>query len=166
MYVSGNSEISYSQSRKAFKLTLFLVNMPRQAKSDITLSDGNVIPNNAMVAVGPVPMSDSNIFPNADKFDGYRFLKMRNAPGAENKHQFVTTSPDCIVFGHGHHACPGRFFASNEIKLLLAHMLMHYDWKLPEGQTKVQHNVNGAGISPNSKQKILYKSRKPEIDLR
>jgi cytochrome P450 len=163
---SAVQELLALSPRRVSKLTSSSVSMPRQAKSDITLSDGNVIPNNTMVAVGPVPMSDSNIFPDADGFDGYRFLRMRNAPGAENKHQFVTTSPDCIVFGHGHHACPGRFFASNEIKLLLAHMLMYYDWKLPEGQTKVQHNVNGTGISPNSRQKILYKSRKPEVDLR
>lgn len=110
-------------------------------------------------------MKDPTIFPNVDKFDGHRFLNLRKVLGNENKHQFVTTSPECNFFGHGHHACPGRFFASNELKLLLAHMIMYYDWKLPEGQMKVQHTKNGVGESPNSKQKILYKSRKPEVDV-
>ncbi|KAH6674999.1 cytochrome P450 [Halenospora varia] len=142
-----------------------IINMHRQAKENITLSDGNLIPQNAYISIGPVPMSDPAIFSNPTSFNGHRFLNLRNAPGAENKHQFVTTSPDCTVFGHGHHACPGRFFASNEIKLLLAHMLMYYDWKLPEGQDKVQHIINGAGRSPNSRQKILFRSRKPEVKI-
>ncbi|TVY84078.1 Cytochrome P450 monooygenase [Lachnellula suecica] len=142
-----------------------LFTMPRQAKTNITLSDGTMIPNNTILAIGPLLMSDSNVFPNADKFDPYRFLKLRETPGAENKHQFVTTSPEIIVFGHGHHACPGRFFASNEIKILLAHMIMHYDWKLPEGQKSIQHNMNGTGRSPNSRQSILYRSRKPVVEM-
>lgn len=32
-----------------------------------------------------------------------------------------------LGFGHGRHACPGRFFASQEMKLMLAHIVMTYD---------------------------------------
>lgn len=115
--------------------------------------------------MGPVLVKDPSIFPNPETFDGHRFLNLRSTPGNENKHQFVTTSPECNVFGHGHHACPGRFFASNELKLLLAHMVMMYDFKLPDGQTKVQPTLNGMGASPNSTQKLLWKARKPEIEM-
>ncbi len=137
--------------------------MHRQAKEDISLSDNITIPKNAFISMGPVLMKDFTVFPDADTFDGHRFLKLRNAPGNENKHQFVTTSPECNVFGHGSHSCPGRFFASNELKLLLAHMLLYYEWKLPEGQEKVQHIINGVSRSPNSMQKVLFKSRTPEV---
>jgi len=41
-----------------------------------------------------------------------------------------------IGFGHGMHACPGRFFAGNELKVALAHLLLKYDWKMPEGESK------------------------------
>lgn len=139
--------------------------MPRQATTDITLKDGTVIPKNAYTSIGPIPMHDPNIYPAPFDFNGRRFLDLREAPGAENKHQFVTTSVDMTVFGHGSHACPGRFFASNEIKLLLAHMLMYYDWQLPEGQDKVQHTSNGSGRSPNARQAVQYKSRTPEVLL-
>lgn len=27
------------------------------------------------------------------------------------------------------HSCPGRFFASNEVKVILIHLLTRYDWK-------------------------------------
>ncbi|KAL8707416.1 MAG: hypothetical protein Q9220_007561 [cf. Caloplaca sp. 1 TL-2023] len=39
----------------------------------------------------------------------------------------LTTSPTFLPFGHGRHACPGRFFIAVEIKLMLAYMAMNYD---------------------------------------
>lgn len=39
----------------------------------------------------------------------------------------ITTSDSFLAFGHGKHACPGRFFASAEIKLMLAYIIMNYD---------------------------------------
>ncbi|GME64545.1 Cytochrome P450 [Neofusicoccum parvum] len=143
----------------------FLVHFPRMAKKTITLSDGTVIPKNAYMSVGPTPMGDPSVWPNPDTFDPYRFLKLRNLPGNENRYQAVTTSCDITVFGHGAHSCPGRFFAMNEMKLLLAHLVIEYDWKLPEGQTRVQHEVNGSFNSPNSKQPVLFRKRTPEIDF-
>jgi cytochrome P450 len=32
-----------------------------------------------------------------------------------------------IPFGFGRHACPGRFFALHQAKLMLAYALMNYD---------------------------------------
>jgi hypothetical protein len=43
------------------------------------------------------------------------------------KHQLVTVGSENLGFGHGSHACPGRFFASNEIKVLLVDMLRRFD---------------------------------------
>jgi cytochrome P450 len=37
------------------------------------------------------------------------------------------------VFGSDRHLCPGRFFASNELKLAVAHILLKYDIRLTEG---------------------------------
>jgi cytochrome P450 len=42
---------------------------------------------------------------------------------------FPTTSPEYLIFGHGKYACPGRFFASNEIKMMLAHAVVAYDFE-------------------------------------
>lgn len=39
----------------------------------------------------------------------------------------VTVGDTFLSFGHGKHACPGRFFASYEMKLMLAHLIQHYD---------------------------------------
>ena len=75
---------------------------------------------------------DPSIFPEPYSFNGRRYLEMRQMTGSENRWQFVTTSPEHLIFGHGKHACPGRFFASNEIKVALTHLLMMYDWKMVE----------------------------------
>ncbi|EEQ85057.1 cytochrome P450 [Blastomyces dermatitidis ER-3] len=40
---------------------------------------------------------------------------------------FTVTSANNLVFGHGRHACPGRFIAEAEIKMLLVTLLMNYD---------------------------------------
>ncbi|KAG9232275.1 cytochrome P450 [Amylocarpus encephaloides] len=141
------------------------VNMPRAAVSDITLSDGTFIPRNTNISIGPLPMLDPELFPEPYAYNGRRFLDLRNAAGAENKYQLVTTTSEFTVFGHGTHACPGRFFASNEMKLLLAHMLLYYDWKFPEGQEKANHIIMGTRRGPNPKQKVMFKSREPEIDI-
>ncbi len=53
-----------------------------------------------------------------------------------------------MPFGFGRHACPGRFFAANEIKLVLAQLLLNYDMKLPEGAEKLRE-IPGVGPDPN-----------------
>ena len=35
-----------------------------------------------------------------------------------------------MVFGHGPHACPGRFFAIYEVKALVVELLRNYDLRL------------------------------------
>jgi ent-kaurene oxidase len=58
-------------------------------------------------------------------------------------------SDDCINFGAGSHACPGRFFASNEIKLIVAELLMNYDMRFAEGQGRPENMVHDFSIIPN-----------------
>lgn len=133
------------------------------ATQDIVLSDGTSLAKNTYIAVGPVPMSDPKIYPNPEKYDPWRFAKMRSVPGSENKFQAVTTSSDFIFFGHGQHACPGRFFAGNEMKLLLVYVLLNYDFKAPG--TLLPEIKAGLTLIPNPKQEIMIKSREPELDL-
>jgi cytochrome P450 len=47
-------------------------------------------------------------------------------------YQSVQTSADHLVYGHGNQACPGRFFAAHEAKVVTSRILMNYDFKLKE----------------------------------
>ncbi|KAF9637983.1 putative cytochrome p450 protein [Lasiodiplodia theobromae] len=137
--------------------------MSRRAMESITLSDGTRIPKGAYLQVPTFDMPDGDRWgPNKHKFDGRRFLDLRNQPGQENRWQFVTTSAEHLGFGHGQHACPGRFFASNEIKIAIAHLLLKYDFKLtrPPPKSPIESEW-----MPDPNYTMLYKSRQPEIEL-
>ena len=139
--------------------------MTRLAEKDVELSHGVKLRKGDMVMVTtPQSMGDPEVFEDPDRFIGDRFLKLRELPGNENKWQYVTTSTDHIGFGHGQHACPGRFFAGNELKIALAHMLLQYDWKIADGYTA--RNIEKAqGIIPDPTVKISYKRREAEIEF-
>lgn len=70
----------------------------------------------------------------------------------------VTTSDTFLSFGHGRHACPGRFFAATEMKLLLAYIAMNYDVKPME--TRPPNEFMGGNVLPPMKAKIWVRRRK------
>ncbi|KAB2572900.1 Cytochrome P450 monooxygenase easM [Lasiodiplodia theobromae] len=138
----------------------------RRAKQTITLSDGTVIPKDAMLFVSTDTAMDPSVFPDPHVFNGRRFLEMRARPGQENRWQLATTSAEHLGFGHGQHACPGRFFAANEIKVLLIFMLMKYDWRLPEGQSPVpdiRRFAHEKFVNPEAK--LMVRRREEEIEI-
>ncbi|KAK2787702.1 hypothetical protein FQN53_004725 [Emmonsiellopsis sp. PD_33] len=138
--------------------------MTRLASADVRLSDGTVIPKNSITVTSSHRMWDPAIHENPEKWDGYRFYKMRQIPGQENSAQFVTTSPDHLAFGHGQHACPGRFFAGNEIKVALCHLLLKYDIRVPEGED-VKAIQFGFNMMSSPFAGIMMRRRAEELDL-
>ena len=74
--------------------------------SDFTLSDGTFLPAGTFVAANLTGVHhDDSYYPDADKFDGFRFSKLRERRSEESaKHQMVFTSPEYLAFGLGRHA--------------------------------------------------------------
>lgn len=112
----------------------------------ITLSNGQYLPAGVTIetpvhAVG----ADPELFPDPDKFDPLRFYKLREkARGAGDSgttNQFVSVNKDYLVFGYGPRVCPGRFFAANEIKIILSKILMKYDVKNADGSLVRYPNI-------------------------
>ena len=69
---------------------------------DVTLHDGTFLPKGTLVVAAKCAMhDDDNNYEHADRFDPFRFARMREVPGETLKHQFVSTSPEYIPFGHG-----------------------------------------------------------------
>ncbi|KAL0062050.1 hypothetical protein AAF712_011128 [Marasmius tenuissimus] len=64
---------------------------------------------------------------NASKFDAFRFSRPKEDGSATTNEDLVTTSPNFLAFSHGVHACPGRFFAANQLKLIMANLVLNYD---------------------------------------
>ncbi|KAK7726335.1 hypothetical protein SLS57_003421 [Botryosphaeria dothidea] len=119
----------------------------------------------AMIGVPTWPMnaSGSSFYSDPDKFDGHRFLHLRE--DNDMKWQFITTSTEHFGFGHGKQACPGRFFASNEIKVIVAHLLLMFDWRFAKGDEPKSLSLMDSEFVPDITQKIWVKPRVPEIDI-
>jgi hypothetical protein len=115
----------------------------------VDLSDGTHLPAGTIVAVpNEAVNNDPENYPDPERFDGYRFVKLRERKeGVTSQyHQFVTSNKTSLNFGYGKHACPGRFFASAEIKMILAYMLLTYDFQLEDGK-RPMNIVRGDSVS-------------------
>ncbi|KAH6674967.1 cytochrome P450 [Halenospora varia] len=132
----------------------------RRMTSSVTLSDGTHLPAGTYVAAASSQIAmDPEFWEDPEKFDGFRFQRMREQPGSENKYQFVSTGADMLLFGYGTHACPGRFFASNEIKIIFAHLLMNFDIALPDGEGRPKPVTYDVAFKPDPNQEVLFKRR-------
>jgi cytochrome P450 monooxygenase-1 len=138
--------------------------MRRLTTTNVTLSDGIVIPKNSLTFVSAHRNWDAGVYENPHVWDGYRFLKMRQQPGKENTAQFVSVSPDHMGFGYGLHACPGRFFASEEIKIALCHILMEYDLK-PVLGSNTEPQRFGLSMTANPTARLAVRRRQEEIPI-
>ena len=94
-----------------------------------------------------------------------RFLQLRQQPGEENRHQFVTPTPELMGFGYGEHACPGRFFVSNEIKIALCFLLVKYDLRFVPGKGRPETFSMEASMMTSPMAEIDVRRRVEEVDL-
>ena len=54
---------------------------------------------------------------------------------------------------------PGRFFAANEFKTILAHILLNYDVKIANGGGRPENMWFGRYCLPNTKAEVLFRKR-------
>jgi len=113
-----------------------LLGLGRLALRPFTFSNGVTVPAGTLIAAPSAAIhTDGEIYPNPDEFDGFRFAKLREQEKVPVVgQQSTSTSAEYLIFGYGRHACPGRFFAANEVKALVAHILVTYDIKVEEGK--------------------------------
>ena len=103
--------------------------------------------------------SDLDLLEDLEAFDGFRWYKKSlEAEGSlvSNTNLVITSARD-LGFGHGKHACPGRFFATEEMKILLIFIILQYDIKCPEGQSHPATIKRGEPLHPDTARKILFK---------
>ncbi|KIL63125.1 hypothetical protein M378DRAFT_164814 [Amanita muscaria Koide BX008] len=148
--------------KECLRLSNFnLFTMMRTAMRDITLPDGTTIPAGSTVVVPFNPVhTDANDYTDPSVFDGFRFEKRREQAGEDTKHQLVSLGTDYVLFGLGRHACPGRFFAANELKVMLAHVVMNYDVKMADGKGRPENWQFGIHRAPDTTAQMLFRKRR------
>ena len=69
------------------------------------------------------------------------------------------TDATSLHFGHGKYSCPGRFFAANEIKMILAHLLLNFDFAYPEGVGRPRNLSADENVYPDPEARLLMRRR-------
>jgi cytochrome P450 len=127
---------------RTFKSTLFSnhyfqVTFGRVIHQDLLLHDGITIPAGTVIGIPAHAIShDPALYPSPSTFSGFRFEPATSStsppppetvqqPKSSSSSQFVTTNSSNLSWGYGKHACSGRFFAANEIKVIVAHFLIN-----------------------------------------
>ncbi|KAJ6049121.1 cytochrome protein [Penicillium canescens] len=136
------------------------VSMHRIANETLTLPGDIHVPKGTYLGISTTHMMDSSVWPDGEKFDGYRFFNLRQNPDKANTALLVSTSPDHLGFGYGKMACPGRFFVANELKVILCHFLMMYDFQITEPYEE-HSGLYGYMTSPSSETEITLRRRNP-----
>ncbi|KAJ1328953.1 ent-kaurene oxidase [Microdochium nivale] len=138
----------------------------RAVLHDITLSDGTVLPRGSRLVVPQQGVNmDPELYPEPEKYNPYRFRDIRSGAAADKlgysnteQYQFISVNKEHTGFGFGRHACPGRFFASNEIKLILAQIFVNYEVKMPPGETNRYPNIIQVGtIVPDPSKNLMFR---------
>lgn len=136
----------------------------RKVLKPITLKDGSYLPAGCTITNNGYAITHDQTYlksgSDSNKFDGLRYYNMSQAVTGANdgKHQFVSVNQGSLMFGYGRHACPGRFFAGNEIKLILVKMLAHYDLKLEGEDGRYKNWQWEAGNNVDATKNVLIKS--------
>ncbi|KAE8378054.1 cytochrome P450 [Aspergillus bertholletiae] len=126
-----------SAIRESLRRNPILLNaLSRQVmpKEGVTLPSGQHLQQGAWVAFSAAGIhNDERFYHKPDVYTPFRFLptettgeKIDTKPKTA---MMVTTSDTFLPFGHARHSCPGRWFVSHVLKLLLAYITIHYDIK-------------------------------------
>ncbi|KAI1319567.1 cytochrome P450 [Xylariaceae sp. FL0255] len=140
-----------------------LIAFNRIARMSIKLSDGTCIPAGTHFCMASdAVLHDTDTFPigggDPSKFDPFRWARLRednSHPENMHRYQFAATDRNNLHFGHGRLACPGRFFASQQIKLILGHLLLRYDFRFAEGQGRPVNMCSDENVFPDPAARVL-----------
>lgn len=106
-----------------------------------TTPEGHDLPKGTIISfMSHMAQTDDETFEDPYKFDPWRFSRVREAAAKKDGSEtvsgagvtFVSTGPNHLPFGHGKHACPGRFLVDFELKMIISYLLTHYDLEFGE----------------------------------
>jgi cytochrome P450 len=135
------------------------VTFNRHLGASVKLSNGTVLPAGTYISMAHYSIQrDPEYYPDPLNFDGLRFFKLRQNEGEDKMHQFTALGSN-VSWGIGKFACPGRFWASANIKLLLIELILKYDISFPEGQSKSERIAAGEKLKTSFTQQVVLRPR-------
>lgn len=116
------------------------ITLRRKALQNFSMRGEITIPKGSWACLPlKVMQQDPKVFPNPNVFNGYRFMTQSNASdraaGDCDKKKIVATkltdiNENFLIWGMGRRACPGRFFSTDVLRLMVVTVLQNYDLSL------------------------------------
>lgn len=179
--IGGNPDFVWTKSNISHMVkadsvsreTLRLYSFGGRANFRIVMVDGfrtdqgHLLPKGTMISfLGQPAQTDDQLLDDALKFDPFRFSRLREDAASRDEKappvSFVSTSPDFLPFGHGKHACPGRFLIDFELKMIQSYIVTNYDLKYPDEYNgrRPPNKWMTEALMPPEGAKILVRRRK------
>ncbi|XP_050221358.1 cytochrome P450 726A27-like [Mercurialis annua] len=99
--------------------------IPRESGERYQMNGYDINPKTKILINAWAIGRDSKSWANAEKFDPERFV--------DSSVNYMGNNFEFVPFGAGKRMCPGIVMAMAIIEPLLARMLLHFQWKLPNG---------------------------------
>ena len=150
------------------------------APAGLKTPDGHTLPYSSTLSILSYPVhQDPEIYETPERFDPFRFSRLRTGKSdvehnssdslgeksANPALSFVSTSSTYLPFGHGKHACPGRFLVDFEMKMILYHILDEFDIALLPEHNGVRPECQWVteAVMPPVGVKLLFSKREKSV---
>ncbi|PFH59494.1 hypothetical protein XA68_12254 [Ophiocordyceps unilateralis] len=129
-----------------------------------TFSNGLHVPQGTYIFTPNSPLlEDERFYKDPGQFDGLRFARMRNDVKLKASCPLTSTSEHSMHFGIGRNACPGRFMVSDEVKLVMIHLLLNMELAMENFGPRPKNVAFGKFMLPDMKAKIWLKKATPRV---
>ncbi|KAH8892368.1 putative cytochrome P450, partial [Thozetella sp. PMI_491] len=147
------------------------ISVRRKVLEPFTFQDGtHILPGDVVCVPMQAMMLDEEVYPDSAAFDPLRFvtpvddhdnyeISAENMPSTvRNTSRFTDSDFAYPLWGLGKHSCPGRYYASMILKIFVAHIITHYEIKLPEQHASRTFHFRSA-IIPKASSSLLFRRR-------
>ncbi|KAL4919574.1 cytochrome P450 [Aspergillus aurantiobrunneus] len=117
------------------------ISLRRKVLHPFTLDDGTRLVKDDIACVPLQPiLEDPDLYNSPLTFNPYRFMQdakpntILSDSNSNPRTEFTDADPTFPIWGLGKRACPGRFYASLLLKLVLEQILRRYELRMPEGK--------------------------------
>ncbi|KAI0161016.1 cytochrome P450 [Hypoxylon sp. FL1284] len=141
---------------------VILLNPQRVANQSFTFKDGtHIAAGTRLTFCNYAHQHDPAVTPNPEAFDPMRsYRKRHSAPEHMNKYISTQLGDTNLTFGYGNQACPGRYFAVAEIKMIMVRLLSEFEFKFFDGQSRPKSRYADENVYPDPDAKILMRRRR------
>ncbi|KAL4862292.1 hypothetical protein BDV12DRAFT_203196 [Aspergillus spectabilis] len=103
-------------------------------RDEFRFDDNLVLPKGSICTFPTYYMrNDPDTFEKPEKFDPLRFVKLKEEHGGKEDLNSDAIQHRSLLFGYGRQGCPGRFYATRMMKLIVGVMISRYDIRYAGG---------------------------------